>query len=368
MGLFVAVYGTMAWQNAQGYNSAAISPHASVMGGILGRWREAGKAAVVTLLTICAMTFLKHPDFAAQAQPVRTRWRVLAIPRSSSRCSFPALCRTFSRRNPRPALRDPAHGHHRRRLEPYSLLGGIFIQDVVMPLRKEPLSPQRHILWLRLSMVGVAGVFAFLFGIFFGKPSTSSVVGCDHGHLYRRCWRGHHRGLYWKKGTTAGAWAALLIGSSLSVAGILARQIWGDAFPINVQQASFFATLLALVAYVVVSLLTCREDFNMDRLLHRGAYAVNDPALKPIAPMPSAWSRMVGVTSDFSRSDKWIAGSFLGWNLLWFVVFLTGCAWNLLAPWPSRFGQPTGMWWVSACRSSWRWSWPCGSPGAVCAT
>ncbi len=60
----------MAWQNAQGYNSAAISPHASVMGGILGRWREAGKAAVVTLLTICAMTFLKHPDFVAQAQPV----------------------------------------------------------------------------------------------------------------------------------------------------------------------------------------------------------------------------------------------------------------------------------------------------------
>ena len=35
-----------------------------------------------------------------------------------------------------------------------------------MPLRKEPLSPERHILWLRLSMVGVA-VFAFLFGIFF---------------------------------------------------------------------------------------------------------------------------------------------------------------------------------------------------------
>jgi len=34
MSLFVTVYGTMAWQNASAYNSAAISPHASVMGGI----------------------------------------------------------------------------------------------------------------------------------------------------------------------------------------------------------------------------------------------------------------------------------------------------------------------------------------------
>ncbi|MBN8710772.1 MAG: sodium:proline symporter [Verrucomicrobia bacterium] len=337
MGLFVTVYGTMAWQNAQGYNSAAISPHASVMGGILGRWREAGKAAVVTLLAVCAMTFLKHPDFAAQAQPVLDEVARIGNPQIEQQMLIPCALSHFLPAGILGLLcaillmgiigGDSSHIHS---------WGGIFIQDVVMPLRKEPLSPERHILWLRLSMVGVA-VFAFLFGIFFRQTEyiflwwavTMAIYVGGAGAVIIG-------GLYWKKGTTAGAWTALLVGSTLSVAGILARQVWGGAFPINVQQASFFATLLALVSYVAVSLLTCREDFNMDRLLHRGAYAVNDPALKPIAPMPSAWSRMVGVTSDFSRSDKWIAGSYLGWSLLWFVVFLTGCAWNLLAPWPEE--------------------------------
>src|SRR5471030_1305485 len=79
-------------------------------------------------------------------------------------------------------------------------------------------------------------------------------------------------GLYWKKGTAQGAWAALLTGSGLSVGGIIARQIYGDQFPLNGMQISFFATLAAIAVYGLVSLLTCREDFNMDRMLHRGAH------------------------------------------------------------------------------------------------
>ena len=79
-------------------------------------------------------------------------------------------------------------------------------------------------------------------------------------------------GLYWKKGTTEGAWSALITGSGLAVGGILARLIWPE-FPLNGMQVSFTACLSAVVVYVVVSLLTCKEDFNMDRLLHRGQYA-----------------------------------------------------------------------------------------------
>ena len=44
MYMFTAVYGTMAWQNASGYNSAPLTPHESRMGTILGRWREMGRA------------------------------------------------------------------------------------------------------------------------------------------------------------------------------------------------------------------------------------------------------------------------------------------------------------------------------------
>src|SRR4051812_39100336 len=45
IGVFMEIYSTMSWQNASGYNSAALTPHASVMGGVLYRWRESGKMA-----------------------------------------------------------------------------------------------------------------------------------------------------------------------------------------------------------------------------------------------------------------------------------------------------------------------------------
>ncbi len=38
-------------------------------------------------------------------------------------------------------------------------------------------------------------------------------------------------GLYWKKGTAQGAWAAVLTGSLLSVSGILLRQVYNHSFP-----------------------------------------------------------------------------------------------------------------------------------------
>ena len=55
MGMFVSVYGTMAWQNQSAFNAAALTAHESRMGGILGRWRESGKYVVVTLLGTCAV-------------------------------------------------------------------------------------------------------------------------------------------------------------------------------------------------------------------------------------------------------------------------------------------------------------------------
>ncbi len=32
---------------------------------------------------------------------------------------------------------------------------------------------------------------------------------------------------------------------------------------------------------------------------------------------------------------KWIAGAAFGWSIFWFVVFVIGTIWNLIAPWPT---------------------------------
>lgn len=340
MSMFVAIYGTMAWQNASAYNSAAVSPHASVMGGILGRWRESGKVAVVTLLAVCAVTFLQHPDFASQAAPAHQEVAAIGDPQIQKQMEVPIALSHLLPIGIKGLLcavllmgifgGDSTHLHS---------WGGIFVQDVLVPLRKKPFGPKEHIKVLRTSIVGVA-VFAFLFGILFQQTeyivmwwqvTTAIYVGGAGAAIIG--------GLYWKKGSTSGAWAALLAGSGLSVGGIVARQIYGEAFPFNGIQISFLATLIAIALYILVSLLTCKEGFNMERLLHRGKYAgvkaiVDEQAITPPSQKRRvAWGKLIGFDENFSLGDKWIAGGLFCWSVFWFGVFVVGTAWNLIAPW-----------------------------------
>ena len=124
-------------------------------------------------------------------------------------------------------------------------------------------------------------------------------------------------GLYWKKGTTQAAWCApMIVGSLLSLGGLaipptavvwqqgahgdgpsrqgLARGTAGigwvhglqtnfpDKFPVNGQILSFFIMLISIALYVTVSLLTCKADFDLDRMLHRGRYALEEDGMKPV--------------------------------------------------------------------------------------
>ena len=142
-------------------------------------------------------------------------------------------------------------------------------------------------------------------------------------------------GLYWKKGTTAGAWAGLLSGSGLVTGGIIARQIWGESFPLNGAQIAFFGSISACVVYAITSLLTCREDFDMDRMLHRGAYAVeSEKKYETKSKTRVTWGKLIGLDEHFTFGDKILAGGLFGWSMIWFVVFVVGTIWNLITPWP----------------------------------
>jgi SSS family solute:Na+ symporter len=341
MQILLGVYGTMAWQNNSAYNSAALTPHESRMSGVLGRWREMGRTTVITLLAICAVTFLSHPDFVARAQGAIEQASHLTDSLARQQMSVPIALSHLLPIGIKGALcailllgvfgGDSTHLHS---------WGGIFVQDVLLPLRRKPLEAKQHIRALRISVIGVA-VFAFFFGCVFRemeyimmwwKVTTGIYVGGAGAAIIG--------GLYWKKGTTAGAWTALLTGSLLSVGGILAQKIY-PGFPLNGMQISFFSALIAIALYVVVSLLTLREDYNMDRMLHRGAYAAIKDVVEPLAPRsatgrkPKFWQRAMGLDENFTRRDKWIAGGLVGWSLFWAAVMIIGSIWNLIAPWPT---------------------------------
>lgn len=330
MTLVLSTYGTMAFQNASAYNAAARTPHESRIGAMLARLREQGKVVVIVLLAICAITFLKHPHYAEQAAAANETIASITDPQRRLQMEVPVALAHLLPAGVKGALcvillmgvfgGDSTHLHS---------WGGILVQDVIMPLRKKPLTPRQHVRYLRLAMTGVA-VFAFIFGCLFQiadfinmwwQVTTAIFVGGAGAAIIG--------GLYWRKGTAAGAWTAVAIGSTLSVTGIALRQIYGRDFFLNGTQMAFGSSMLAIVGYVVVSLLTCRKEFDLDALLHRKSAAGGTA----VEPRRAWWERCLGFNQDYTTGDRWLAGGLLGWSVAWALVVIGGTIWNLVAPW-----------------------------------
>ena len=331
MMMIMTIYGTMAWQNQSAYQSAPLTAHEGRMGGILGQWREKAKSALITLLALCAMTYMHHPHYTVQAAAVHAQLAQLPQGHIQEQMETPLAVTNLLPAGMRGALcvilllgifgGDSLHLHS---------WGSIFIQDGILPFRKTPFTPENHIRILRYSMIGVA-LFAFVFGSFFRQTDyiqmwwsvTQSIFIGGAGAAIIG-------GLYWKKGTTAGAWSGLLTGSVLSTGGILAQQFKLTTH--NGVEIAFAAMLIAIVTYVVVSWLTCRSDFNMDRMLHRGAYARADE--KTAAALSKlTWGRIIGYDENFTTGDKWVTGTLFWLSMVFFFIVLIGTIWNFVAPW-----------------------------------
>jgi SSS family solute:Na+ symporter len=338
MGILLGPYGTMAWQNQSAYNSAPLNGHEARMGGLMGGIRGMGKSAVLTLLGVCAFTYLNHPRFAAGAAQVHLMTSHIANPQIQEQMTMPIAMTNMLPEGLRGALcavlllgifgGDSSHLHS---------WGSLFIQDFLLPLRNKPLTPRQHIAVLRCAVVGVA-LFALFFGALFSQTEyigmwfavTQSIFIGGAGSAIIG-------GLYWKKGTAAAAWSAMITGSVLSTGGILAKQ-FNPHLPMNGVQIAFGAMIASALVYVIVSLLTCRENFNMDRMLHRGVYAKIDlevgdkPA--PVVNRKLTWERVIGIDKNFTSGDKWIAWGLFGWSMLFCLIMILGTLWNLIDPWP----------------------------------
>jgi SSS family solute:Na+ symporter len=225
--------------------------------------------------------------------------------------------------------------------------GSIFIQDVVMPFRKKALSPKAHMRLLRWSIAFVA-LFGFLFSLLYPQTQQIMMFFAITGTI----WAGGSGavivgGIYWKRGTTLAAYAAVISGAVLGVFGLVSNQIWQyfyhHDFPINGQWLWFFAMLISFVLYGAISLLTggSHKAVNMEKLLHRGKYAVATDAAEAKQPVRSFWLRLLGVTEHFSFTDKLLAVSLIVWNFGWFFTFLivTGIhfAFNTTDAWWAKF-------------------------------
>ena len=355
IGMMGSVYAVMAWQGSHGFNSCAKNAHEAKMGAILGTWRNSTKTLVFFLLAICAITFLKHPDFAAQSMHVQEILNKISDPQIQTQMRMPvavSLMLPVAIKGMFCSIMlfgllacDSSYLHS---------WGSIFIQDVVLPLKKKPLTPEQHINLLRTAIVGVA-IFGFCFSLFFRQTEyilmffalTGAIFVGGAGSVIAG-------GLYWKKGTAAGAWAAMLAGSGLAVTGIILQQFWKALhpwmilflpqiqiiadnprkFPINGQYMFFGAMVTSIFLYVFISLLTCRKNFNMEKMLHRGQYALAEDKVKAEFAKRWSWGSIIGIDHNFTAGDKAISISVFSWTMFWWVVFIVVTLWNIFSPWP----------------------------------
>ncbi len=328
IGTIGVVYVVMSWQGTQAYNASARSAHEAKMGQVLTNWRDNPWKLFVLIVPIIAYTVLRHPDFAAQAGAVGDMLATVESETLRNQLRGPAVLVTMLPVGLLGAfaavMLTAFISTHDTYLHSW---GSILIQDVIMPFRKKPFTPEEHMRALRWSIVGVA-VFIFLFSFLFRQSQyiwlffaiTGAIFAGGSGAVLIG-------GLYWKRGTTAAAWAAMITGSSIAVGGIITHQLVDD-FPVNGQEFWGIAMAASTIVYVAVSLLGPQRTFDLDRLLHRGRHTIAGER-EVVAAAPSRGFRVLGMGSEFTRGDRILYLVTYAWVAAWTLTFMLGTVINL---------------------------------------
>ena len=381
---FILFYTMRAWQGDQGYNAAAITPHEAKMATVLSGWRWRVLMLVALVIPVCVKVFLTHPEYAAQAQPVHDAIAALPTDAYRAEARVPLALGLILPAGILGMFVAAMYGAYLSTDDTYlHSWATIFVQDVVLPIRQalgfEPVSTGAH-LWLVKGSVLAIAVFAFWFGLSY-KPNqyvamwsalTAAVFVSGAGSVIIG-------GLYWSRGTTAGAWTAMAVGIVVSSFGILAKDnywafesVFGaDSVPsfiatvhespwISGQVLTFAAMASAIAAYVAVSLATCRAPFDLDRMLFRGRHRELLPESERdfrevhAYALPE-WMRKIGFSREYSRTDTWITTVTVLWPLAFTVLFV------VVTLWAASFGI-SSEWWMEFWKY---WTWLVFGAGCV---
>ena len=346
IGLIGMFYGTLSWQGHQAYNSSAKSAHEAKMAAVLGdiRWKPQG--LFIFLVPVLTYVFMNHPDFQSIADSVNITMSSLETETLKSQMRAPVvlsevlpvgLLGAFA------ALMLAAFiSTHDTYLHSWA---SIFVQDVILPFRKKPFDKDDHIKALRYAIFGVA-IFIFLFSLLFDQNQeialyfavTFAIFAGGVGAVIIG-------GLYWDRGTTEGAWAAMIVGAAIAVTGTIVPQVsdsWlNDTEGFNgiknfilrlkeINGIKFYALSMGFssFSYILVSLMTFKEKMNMDKLLNRGKYSIKEE-IKIIDEKVKPIFKIFGIGKEFTIEDKIIYLVSFVWNIFFTLVFVFGTMYNL---------------------------------------
>jgi len=143
------------------------------------------------------------------------------------------------------------------------------VNDCIHPFKKEPFAPRTHILVVRITIICLCVLF-FLFGLIYTPTMpiweflwSCATVICGTGIAVLF-------GMYWKRASTAGAYAAVLTCLVVPMGDLTARQVWqhtggaaGDYFW-KPETAAFTTFSLAIGLMVLLSLMSTKPTRYWD--------------------------------------------------------------------------------------------------------
>jgi len=345
----ISVYGMGATQSAQGFSSCALSAHEARMANVLATWRVPGLFLTMMLIAASAYTLMHHADYAAVADTARGIIGGISNPQIQRQMTTSVAMGCYMPRGLRGAFAamivTASVGCQATYLQCW---GSVFVQDVVGPLRSQPFSPRQHMTFLRSAILGVA-VLVFLFSLLFRQTEyvhmflaiANAIFTAGAGAVVIG-------GLYWKRGTTEAAWAAIITGAVLSMAAVAIRQInntpnhafvqpfWSFIASWNPAVLSLAVSNIAVSVYVLVSLLYRRRVFNLDRMLHRGQYVIQEhEGVSAVAPI-RGWRSLIAMGNEFSRRDQIFYLATMSFTGSLIMVFAVGTIYNALVDVPTE--------------------------------
>jgi SSS family solute:Na+ symporter len=133
------------------------------------------------------------------------------------------------------------------------LLGwsSIIAQDIIMPLRKEPLTPRAQVRLNRVANIFVS-LFVLFWGVWYTLPGPTYFYLNITGTIFLAgAFSAVIAGLYWKRATTTGGYCAMLAGAAVSVTFFF--------FSVPANWAGFGAFTAAAAGMIIGSLLSKRR-------------------------------------------------------------------------------------------------------------
>ncbi|MBQ9445735.1 MAG: hypothetical protein IJU61_04010 [Victivallales bacterium] len=433
IGMIGAIYNRNAWLGNQAYYCSAANPHEQKMAGVLGQWRAGFMGIALMLMVIGAYTYMNSSHYATHAAAVHqeihemvqeefplpegvTESDVKALAEDKAAESTPAAQQLKKTLTTRETIGNqmlvPVALRH---ILPIGVTGTfmalmiflmvstdttylhswgtILIQDVVLPIYHKPISQTAQLRLLRIAISFVA-VFAWWFSYYFSQSDYILQFFALTGTIYLggagACMLG---GLYTRRGTTAGAFTAMIVGLFFAILGFGINQKWVDVhnwlatnfpnflenfrlslaylgdkltivnwevapekfarkFPITGQEIYLLGMVSAILGYVIVSWLTCKKPYNLDKLLHRGEYNlehfVDKEADKSVIESAKEkkfnWKSLLGITPEYSKGDRILAWSVVIWSFYNFFFFLVEAIWNLKPAWRWTEATWTNIW------------------------